>query len=273
MRNEKYTVIKGNALIEGKKSFTLLEMKLLLSIIGQIKRSDKDFQRYRVNINHFQELIDMKGKAYTHIRNVARALKSKVIEIETDTGHLITSYVSDILTYKKEGYIDFFVSPKMKPYLLQLKREFTIYDIRNVINCKSVHSIRLYQLLKQYEKPGHRTVTLKDLKFMLGLDSDQYSRWANFKARVLETAKKELEKHSDIYFEYETKRLGRLIDTIIFTIKRQKQRRLFNQKPEPTLSDAIPAVEYHKSADETIQRIQDAGKEAVTMSEALAARV
>ena len=230
MENKKHTVIKSNILLEGRKSFSLLEMKLLLSIISQIKREDKDFERYRIHIQDFKNLVDKQGLTYTRIRNTARTLKSKNIELETDTGHHQTSYFTDIFTYKNKGYMDCYISPFFKPYLLQLKREFTVYDIRNIINCKSVHSIRLYQLLKQYEKIGSRTICLKDLKFILGMDEDRYPRWNNFRSRILEVARKELKKHSDIYFEYETKRQGHQIHKVIFTIKKQKQRRLFDNE-------------------------------------------
>jgi plasmid replication initiation protein len=264
MKNEKHTVVKANALIEGRKTFSLLEMKLLLTVISQIKKEDKDFERYRVNIQEFQKATNVKGKVYEQIRNTANTLKGKNIELETETGHHQTSYFSDIFTYKNQGYIDCYISPFLKPYLLDLisRGNFTIYDIRNVINCKSVHSIRIYQLLKQYEKLGSRTITVEDLKFILGLDPGQYTRWANFKARILESAKRELKKHSDIYFEYETKRRGRKIHSITFHIKKQRQQRLFDGKPEPSLDDAIPAAAYHKPADDKLHELEEAEKDA-----------
>lgn len=273
MKNKSHVVIKSNIILEGRKSFTLLEMKLLLSVISKINRDDKDFERYRVHIQDFKNLLDKQGLTYNRIRNTAKTLKAKNIEFETDTGHHQTSYFTDIFTYKNQGYMDCYISPFLKPYLLQLKREFTVYDIRNIINCKSVHSIRIYQLLKQYEKIGNRTIRLADLKLILGMDKDQYPRWTNFKARILETARKELKKYSDIYFEYETKRQGRLIDKITFTIKKQRQQRLFDGKPEPSLADAKPLASYHQSADETLKRLQDAGKDAVPMPKGLKERL
>ena len=271
MKKKETTIVESNTLLEARHSFNLVELKMLLMVIAKIKKEDKDFTPYRIYASEFRDLSAVKGHHayYKYLLKTSRALRRKEIVIQTEKGHLITGYFSDIELYKNDGYMDFYISPKMLPYLLQLKREFTVYDIRNVINCKSVHSIRLYQLLKQYEKIGQRAITLKVLKFTLGLDPDQYPRWNNFRARILEISRKELKKHSDIYFEYETKRLGRKVDKVIFTIKKQRQQRLFDQKPEPTLSDATPAASYHKSAEETIKRIQDAGKEAVPMPKEL----
>jgi plasmid replication initiation protein len=269
MENKKTTIVEANSLLEAKHSFNLVELKMLLMALAKIKREDKDFSFYRIYTSEFRDLAAIKSNHayYKYLRQIARSLRRKEIEIETEHGHLITGYFSDIELYKNHGYMDFYISPKMKPYLLDLvnKGNFTIYDIRNVINCKSVYSIRLYQLLKQYEKIGQRSITVKDLKFMLGLDPDQYPRWNNFRPRILEVARKELKKHSDIYFEYKTKRQGRLIDKIIFTILKQKQQRLFDGKPEPSLADAIPVVSYQKPADETLKRLEEASKDAVAM--------
>ena len=232
MGSQKHTIIKSNALLEARYNFSLLEIKLLLSVISQIKREDKDFQCYRVYLNDFTDIIDKKGIKYEHLRNTARSLKAKVIEIETETGHLITNYVSDIQLYKNDGYIDFYVSKLLKPYLLELKSNFTIYDIRNVIQCGSAHSIRMYQLLKQYESIGVRRITVEDLKRMLGLDEGQYKRFNNLRARVIDVAKAELIKHSDIYFDYTLKRKGRFIHTVIFEIHKKQQKRMFDTKED-----------------------------------------
>ena len=268
MKNKETTVVESNTLLEARHSFNLVELKMLLMVLARIKKDDKDFHPYRIYTSEFRDLSAVKGHHayYKYLIKTARTLRRKEIVIETEKGDLITGYFSDIELYKNDGYMDFYISPKMKPYLLDLisKGNFTIYDIRNVINCKSVHSIRLYQLTKQYEKLGHRSITLKDLKFMLGLEANQYPRWNNFRARILEISRKELKKHSDIYFEYETKRLGRKVYKIIFIIKKQKQKRLFdNQDYIP--NDAIPAANYHKSADAIIKKIEQAGKDAIPM--------
>jgi plasmid replication initiation protein len=232
MEKEKNTLVEANTLLEAKHSFNLVELKMLLMAVAKIRREDKGFSVYRIYTSEFRDLAAIKSNNayYKYLRQIARSLRRKEVEIETEHGHLITGYFSDIELYKNHGYMDFYISPKMKPYLLQLRENFTIYDIRNVINCKSVYSIRMYQLLKQYEKIGQRTIHLKDLKIMLGLGKDKYPRWNNFRSRILEVARKELKKHSDIYFEYETKRQGRLIDKIIFHIKKQRQRRLFDNE-------------------------------------------
>jgi len=110
---------------------------------------------------------------------------------------------------------------------------------------------------------------LDELKYILGFDEGQYSRWGNFKTRIIEVARKELKKYSDLYFEYEIEKKRRVVQGITFTIKKQQQKNLFNQKPEPTLADAVPAASYHRSADETLKKLHEAGQDAVPMPKEL----
>ena len=248
------TIIKSNSLIEGKYSFSLIEMKLLLSVISQIKIEDDNFSRYRVFILDFKEDIGMKGDIYNYLKNICKSLKSKDIEIETETGHLITSYVSDIQLYRKKGYIDLWISPKLKPYLLKLRKSFTIYDIRNVLSLSSTQSIRIYQLRKQWESIGTRTFQIDTLKDILGIDKNQYTRWSDFKKRVIDSSYNQLKKHSDIYFEYRTKRKGRFIDSITFIIKKQRQKRMFDTKEES--EEDILKISYHQDLTEKVVNLQ-----------------
>jgi plasmid replication initiation protein len=262
-RKEEFTVIKSNVLLENRVKFKLGELKLTLAVIAQIKREDEEFQDYRLHIQDFQELTNVDGDIYAYAKNVCIGLRSKTIVIPMGKGkNLVTGYFSDIEIHDR-GVLVFSISPKMRPYLLQLKKSFTVYDIRNVLNCRSVYSIRLYQILKQYEKIGKRTMQLDELKYILGFDEGQYSRWGNFKTRIIEVARKELKKHSDLFFEYEVEKKRRVVQAITFTIKKQRQKNLFNQKPEPSLADAIPAASYHKSADAALKKLEEDGREAV----------
>jgi len=65
-------------------------------------------------------------------------------------------------------YIRF--DPSLKPYLIQLKREFTQASLSTVLPLKSVYAIRLYLLLKQYRGIGKRALSLEEMREMLGIE-------------------------------------------------------------------------------------------------------
>jgi plasmid replication initiation protein len=267
MKKQHDIVIESNVLLESRYNITPLEMKLFLSVISQIKAKDKSFHTYRVYLQDFISKTLIKTHNYDYIKTACKRLVSKTIEIlegagTKDEGHLLISFFSSARTYKQHGYVDINIDPKLRPYLLQLRENFTIYDIRNVLFCRSIHSIRIYQLLKQYERIGKRTISLEDLKKMLGLKPSQYSQWINFKSFVITPAEHELKKYSDIYFTYTTTKKGRKIALITFEIHKKRQKRMFDTKdssPYPTYEQVIqdmieldktPPIPYDKWAEQ-----------------------
>lgn len=90
--------------------------------------------------------------------------------------------------------------------------------MKNVTNLKSSYSIRIYELLKQFERLKVRTFTLEDLRLKLGA-TDVYPQYGNFKQRILNPSKKEINKKSDIQIDFEEIKQGRSVHQIKFFIK------------------------------------------------------
>jgi plasmid replication initiation protein len=254
-------VTQGNPLIESRYKLSLSETKLFLWMVKEIHPGDKDFKTYRIYLKDFIESTKdvHRSDLYTTAKTITKGFLSKVLELENGT--LQTHFMSRVKYFPGEAYIEYRFEKDLKPYLIQLKGKFKSYDIQNIINCRYSVSIRIYQLLKSFEDLGERTVTVKDLRFMLVLEKE-YSRFYDFKRFVLERAMKDLKKYSDIYFGYSLNKRGRNIHSVTFTIKKQRQRRLFDGKPEPSLDDAIPAAAYHKPADDKLHELEEAEKDA-----------
>jgi len=161
-------------------------------------------------------------------------------------------FMSMVEYFPGDAYIEYRFDKALKPYLIRLTEQFTSYDVSNVIDCKYSHSIRIYQLLKSFEGIKERTITVKDLRYMLMLENE-YSRFYDFKRFILERSKKELQKKSDIFFDYTLNKRGRNIHSVTFTIKKQKQRRLFDGE-DFIKNDAV--VSYQKDATEKVKQLQ-----------------
>lgn len=85
------------------------------------------------------------------------------------------------------------------PYLLELKKNYTKYQLQNIIPMKSKYGIRLYELLKSYLNLGKVRFSIEELK--IRLDSTNYTNLKDFKRRVLEPALKDIEVYSDLTVE------------------------------------------------------------------------
>ena len=108
-------------------------------------------------------------------------------------------------------------NPLIMPYLLQLRESgnFTLADLDELRKLKSPSSVRIYWLLKEYSDFGQRTVTPEQLRFMLNIAENEYPRFSNFKARVLDRAQLELAR-TDMPFTYELERQNQLVQRIKF---------------------------------------------------------
>ncbi|MBA2176867.1 replication initiation protein [Halobacillus locisalis] len=226
--NERNWVTKSNELIEAtyRSPLTKREQKLIAYVVSQIEPRDEEFHIYRVSIREFTKMMGLEQPKYTELGDILKKLMSKVIEIEkTDGKKLLTHWISGA-EYSpdegpQEGTIDFSFDPRLKPYLLQLKNQFTSYRLENILELKSGYSIRFYELLKKWENVGVVTFTVDELRRKVGA-VEVYKEFANFRQRVLEPASKELREKTDIYFEYEPIKKGRKYHSITFSIQLNK---------------------------------------------------
>ena len=224
----KNLIVKSNQLIQGRYELKISQIKLILHMITLIKKDDEDFKEYKISIKDYAHRlgVDPEGE-YSHAKDITEDLLKKVIKIdyEDEAGRerfLQINWLSHADYAEGEGYVEVAFDPKLKPYLLALKERFTQYDIRNVLPLKSFYSIRIYELLKQFEKVGYRVFKIKELKEMLGIEK-KYKSYSLFKKRVIEKAQEELKEHSDLYFDFEEiKQHGRAYTHIKFNIHSQE---------------------------------------------------
>jgi len=215
-------VVKSNQLINSRYSLSVTEMRLFLMMVAQVERDDVDFKPYRIKIKDFAYAVGSNFKDYYKTaEQSSKQLLSRVLEIPTAKGNLLqVSFLSSAEYFRGDGVVELSFDPKLKPYLLELKDRFTSYDIRNVLKLQSTHSMRIYELLKQFESIGKRTFEIVELKRMLSIEK-QYKRYNDFKRYVILQAQKELSEHCDITFNFKEIKKGRRIISICFIIIQQ----------------------------------------------------
>lgn len=208
---------------ESRHSFTRTEAVLLERVIGEIKSSDEKFKRYRVQ-------VDSDPAA------ACRSLGSMLMKVDTPTGWFMSHFFSHVEYTSGRSYVDFYIAPVLKPYLLQLKEGLTQSDLRAVFEGKSKYSVRLLKILRKYEKQEEVIIDIPTLRKQLGIEGEEepvrnkrgkliaksgaYTQFGMFKTRVLDKVQKELQGTSDIGFEYRFIRKGRKVSAIHFKIKK-----------------------------------------------------
>ncbi|MEA5141144.1 replication initiation protein [Arcicella rigui] len=236
---------KSNNLVEGKYRFDIWEMRVFTKMLTMIFPDDEDFKEYRIYLKDVIEDFNLTTdrQAYNLLKGGAVKLMKKEIKIVRDTDEGEKEFLThiavglDSFTSKSQGsYIDISFHPKMKPFLLQLQSQFLMYDVRNVLQLQSSFSVRIYELLKQYEKIGKRIFTLTELKDTLAV-ADKYPLYANFKQRVILKAQEDLENYTDIRFTFEEDKRGKAVHSIIFNIYSNKTVVEERKQPESNEND------------------------------------
>lgn len=216
-------VRKANELIQ-KSHFNLSaqQQKILLYLISQISPFDKDFKEYTFDIKDFCEVCGIDSKDnYKDLKNQIKKIADKSSWIEfNDDEETLVRWIEKPRIKKNSGIIKIRLDEDLKPYLLQLRANYTQYDIIYTLNFKSKYSIRLYELIKSIHynelSDYDKTYQLEELKKLLGAEG--YTKFSHFKDRVLDTAVNEVNLFSDKFIRYKTIRQGRSIKYITIYI-------------------------------------------------------
>ena len=217
-----------NKFVEARYKLTIIEQRIMLSLISLVEPEDEDFRDYKIPVKVLQELAGTKRKdIYEAINEATDRLMSRIlkIELEDEEGNKYFekfSFISYARYKEGEGYFIVSIDKYLKPFLLKLKERFTKIPLKYIFPLRSVYSIRLYELLKQYQETGYRIDKIEDLREMLGVEEHEYKAFKDFERRVIKKAVSEINEKTDLQVSYVKKKTGRKITHIEFYIE-QKQ--------------------------------------------------
>jgi len=240
-------VFQHNNLIEARYSLTLQEKKIILWLTSQIQPDDKDFKKHTLTVRDFMELMGLTGNSnYKELQKITLGLMKKVLIIKEPELKITTqvSWLNSARYEEGEGFIRLSFAPEMHPFLLNLKKTFTVISLSDLMQFKSIHAIRIYELLKQYQDIGERTLTIVEIKEYCGT-LDRLKKYSDFEKKILLIAQREINEKSDIHFEFERQKHVRKIVGIKFIISKNKSYELRNNSIKNTEeTKRKPAVVY-----------------------------
>ena len=243
-------VSRSNVLIESKSSTSLFERKLLNIAIAKAVIEDGELIA-RVTTKDVKNYLHISGNSiYTRLRDASKETLGHVVSIE-DEGkeNFIMFNVVNKCEYR-DGVFTTRFTKEMKPHIYNLKKDYTRMSLDVLCSFKSLFTTRIYEILRtqyyRFEKeasdeiivprPPKAPYSLSELKFTLNVVDANSSKtvkrlveqgrfdeaieeikdasfedWRNFRRKVLEVAKKELEEsnYSEICFDYEPVKSGK----------------------------------------------------------------
>lgn len=206
---KKYLVTKQNVLNEMRSNnMTLQELRLFSIYLSKINPQDSSTRIVRFPLIDFQAIMDLSQVKIAYFKDIARSLLSKMVDVPTERGGftmfgLFRIFKVDI-DNKGEWYVEIDAEDEALPLMFDYKSHYFKYELWNALRLKSKNQLRMYEILKQYEKIGYRIVPIAELRGMLGIGENEYPRFGDFKTHVLEVCRHALMEYTDISYTYES---------------------------------------------------------------------
>ena len=243
-----------NTITSGRYDFSACQLDVLFMLLASLKEDDETGKEYHIRVKDI-ELITGRKWNYQQLKDGNEGLLSRVFEIQMPKG------LKQIVLFNEVQYLDgtgsFYmkINESARPYFFELKNNFTLLELKSVLGCSSKHAKRLYSLACQWRGTGGHTYNIGEFKEILGLkdpkgkEKEQYRQIGQFKEKVLDIAKRQINDNTDIVFDYELLKLrGRSFDTI----------KLFCGFSKPKLQmeiDFNQDIEKQKKNGELLQKI------------------
>jgi len=144
--------------------------------------------------------------------------------------NITSRWVSQIAYIDNSATVELIFAPAIIPLVTRLEEQFTSYELKQVSGLSSAYAIRLYEVLIAWRSTGKTPIIeLSDFRQKLGVLEGEYSRFNNFKVRVLDPAIKQINEHTDITVKVEQHKTGRTISGFSFKFKQKQQAKI--EKP------------------------------------------
>ncbi len=231
-------IVKDNALITASHKLGEVEQRLILLAIlkGREYCDSVEQLRGKELIIHADDYIGYFGGTQ---QGAYKALKQAVIGLyRAEWGY---KYINDkgnkVVRYERftqsaqyvegEGTVSFRFADAIIPMLVELERNFTTYEIKQVAELSSSYAMRLYEFFMQHldkkTGKGWLDISLDDLRFRFGLLPTEYTLMSDFKKRVLELSLKQINTKTDLSATYTQRKQGRIIVGFRFDFERKQK--------------------------------------------------
>jgi plasmid replication initiation protein len=239
----KIAVIKNDAL-EACYDMSANQLKLFIALVSLIEKDDTEFQEYKIDAKSLMTIFNISNTddVYSISDKVTDGLIDKIIKIKDKQNKKYEKYpIFTRITYS-DGVLVASFNEYMKPFLLNIKKEFTKFMPREFKPFSSKYSIRIYQLLKQYQFIGERSFEIIELREMLGIESNELKNFKDFRKYVLETAQRELQ-DTPMAFDWEAFKKGRGGKVVEVKLKLRNKQRALDYKTDENLEITKESIE------------------------------
>lgn len=221
-----------NAITAARYDYSACQLDILFCLLSQLSKEDAPDISYRINIADVERMTGRQWN-YQQLQEATADMGSRLFEVENDKVYKQLWMFQKVEYIKGQGCLEIVLSKFIRPYLFELKDNFTSYQLHSALKLSSKYAKRIYQLASQWKDIGEtKTYTIDELKVMLklkdpkGKQPEQFEKFSQFKARVLDIATRQINEHTDLKIGYHLIKQGRAFHSIRFYINTQSPKQL-----------------------------------------------
>ena len=253
--SEKQLLAQDNQLTSARLEYTALQRNLFYSVLKQISKNPKE--KYVISVADLQNVTGVKTD-YSNYVEATKGIMKSIYEITKPNGNLLQVAMFSSCEYiKGQGLVEIEIPDKIHPYLVDLKSNFTLFQLDVALGLSSKFSKRMYEILSQWKtfNGGVKTFELLELKTMLNLydpkkKKESYKNWSDFEKNVLKVAQRDFKRsevNTDITFSYTPEKRGRKYHSITFKIKSKEYQKMLDFKDEKSKQWTVLTIEFQLS--------------------------
>ena len=159
---------------------------------------------------------NLRGNQYRDIERSIAHLGKATIRIEGKKSRSFRQYGIFSMCGYEDGCIIARFDPDLKPHFLNLKAQFTAYNLFEYLTLPSSYSQRIFEILKSWANSQEVIISVAELNEALNTPPSFRKDFKAFRVRVLEKAYKDILEHTSLRFEWEPIKVGRSVEKIRF---------------------------------------------------------
>lgn len=245
-------VVMSNVIIRSAQTLSLIEKRILMAAVSKMK--DREVELSAVEYAETYE-VDLKN-AYQHLKDAVLNLFERYLTVNfkdgKSTGTMRIRWVSAIGYVDGEGKIKINFSHEVMPQLINLKGQFTTYQLKQAASLRSVHSWRLLELLEQMRQKqgdGYLMISIDDFHHAMESSPSYRSNFSLLRRFVIEPAIKELNEKDGWAISYIPLKKGRKVAALRFDFEKDKQLSLLTPE-DPSLKNVLKTTGKARNWDE-----------------------
>lgn len=187
---------------------------------GVLKGAHLEEQRELVfganeSITYTYKLSDVESNPqnYDRLRSAIKKLRKTDIDIVTSDGtEIYTGLIEYAEINHRQEFFKARVSLTAYQFLCDLSKGYSLKNFKTALELKTIYSSCIYELLCKWRNKSTFQIDIEELRFITNTEN-KYPATKDFKKRVLDSAKKELDESdfTDLTFNYEDIKKGRSI--------------------------------------------------------------